>query len=375
MKTLIQNAHIFTACGAEYQNGSILFDESGIISVGTADPVEADVIVDGSGGWVVPGFIDAHSHLGMEGDSVGFESDELNESTDPVTPQLSTADAYNPLDRAVMEALEGGVTTVLTGPGSANAIGGKSALVHTGGGKCFEDVVIKAPAAMKFALGENPKSVYGKTNRAPVTRMATAALIRNALEKAKRYANAEDPDYDEKSEALLPVLNGSMQAHFHCHRADDIFTALRITKEYSLDTVIVHGTEGYTVAELLAARGVRVLSGPFVTDRSKPELRSLTVSSPALLTDAGVKTAIITDAPVIPQQYLNVCAALAVREGMKVSDALCAVTSVPAEILGVDNVIGTLQPGKWADLCLFDRCPLDIMARAVRVYVKGVRLV
>lgn len=167
MKTLIQNAHIFTACGAEYQNGSILFDESGIISVGTADPAEADVIVDGSGGWVVPGFIDAHSHLGMEGDSVGFESDELNESTDPVTPQLSTADAYNPLDRAVMEALEGGVTTVLTGPGSANAIGGKSALVHTGGGKCFEDVVIKAPAAMKFALGENPKSVYGKTNRHP----------------------------------------------------------------------------------------------------------------------------------------------------------------------------------------------------------------
>ena len=166
-----------------------------------------------------------------------------------------------------------------------------------------------------------------------------------------------------------------MQAHFHCHRADDIFTALRITKEYSLDTVIVHGTEGYTVAELLAARGVRVLSGPFVTERSKPELRSLTVSSPALLTDAGVKTAIITDAPVIPQQYLNVCAALAVREGMKVSDALCAVTSVPAEILGVDNVIGTLRPGKWADLCLFDRCPLDIMARAVRVYVKGVRLV
>lgn len=375
---IIYNAHVLSCSKAgRIDNGYVEFSERGIISVGAGKPDRAaDAMTDAHGGFVVPGFIDAHSHIGMSGDGAGFESDETNEITDPVMPQLRAIDALNPRDRCFAEALGGGVTAAATGPGSANGIGGQFALVSMSGER-IDDMIIKAPLAMKFALGENPKVCYHGKNKAPETRMATAAVIRAALEKARRYKaqleSGKDITYDEKCEALIAVLDRKMQAHIHCHRADDIFTAIRIAKEFSLDYVIVHGTEGYLAAQELRKEGARVLSGPLVGSRCKPELVNFTAAAPGILTAAGVETAIITDAPELPQQYLALSAAIAVREGMDEDSALRSITSVPAHILGVDGIIGSLEKGKRADISLFDRHPLDLMARAQEVFVNGKR--
>jgi len=375
---IIYNAHVLTCAEAgRIENGYVEFSEKGIISVKSGMPEHtADVMLDAQGGFVVPGFIDAHSHIGMSGDGVGFESDETNEITDPITPQLRAIDALNPRDRCFTEALDGGVTAAATGPGSANGIGGQFALVSMSGER-IDDMIIKAPLAMKFALGENPKVCYHSKNRAPETRMATAAVIRAALEKARRYKAqleaGKDVTYDDKCEALIAVLDRKIQAHIHCHRADDIFTAIRIAKEFSLDYVIVHGTEGHLAAQELKKEGARVLSGPLVGSRCKPELTNFTAAAPGILAAAGVETAIITDAPELPQQYLALSAAIAVREGMDEDSALRSITSTPAHILGVDGIIGSLENGKRADLSLFDRHPVELMARTRAVFVNGKR--
>ena len=317
---------------------------------------EGEEALDLEGALCLPGFIDAHTHLGMWEDGLDFEGDDGNEDTDPTTPQLRAIDAVNPIDRCFGEALEAGVTTVLTGPGSANPVAGQFAALKTRGRR-IDDMILKAPAAMKFALGENPKSTYHGKSQAPVTRMAIAAIIREQLEKARRYgeelaeAEADEeldkPEYDAKCEALLPVLRREVKAHFHAHRADDIFTAVRIAKEFGLDYVIVHGTEGYMAADLLAEEGCGVLSGPLLCDRSKPELRALTPASTGVLDKAGVPTAIITDHPVIPIQYLPICAGLAVREGMAYRSALAAITIRAAEICGIEDPSSRARTRIW----------------------------
>ena len=248
-------------------------------------------------------------------------------------------------------------------------------------GSCIDHMIVKAPFAIKMALGENPKSVYHGKNQAPSTRMSTAALIREQLYKAKRYQGEleraekdEDfdmPEFDMKCEALLPALRREIQVHFHAHRADDIFTAVRIAKEFQLDYVVVHGTEAHLIAGGLVETRTRVLSGPFLCDRSKPELRNQTPSTPGILSGAGVPTAIITDHPVIPIQYLPVCAGLAVREGMDYEEALRAITINPAKICGLDHRLGSLEVGKDADLVLFDQDPLTIAAKPKMVIAGG----
>ena len=337
-------------------------------------------VLDGEGGVLTPGLIDIHSHLGLYEDGLGFEGADGNEDTDPVTPHLRAIDGINPMDRGFQEAREAGVTAVAVSPGSANPIGGQIALIKTAGRR-VDDMVVKAPLAIKFALGENPKSVYHDKDEAPVTRMATAALIREQLYKAKEYfarkARAEDdpdqddPDYDSKLEALLPLLWGKAEAHFHAHRADDIFTALRIAKEFGLRAVIIHGTEAHLVADLLAEEQVPVVSGPFMTDRSKPELRHLTDESPALLCRAGIPTAITVDHPEIPLRLLPMALMLAVRAGMGKTDALRAVTSVPAQIAGMENRIGSLRTGLDADCVLWSGDPLDMASQVQAVFVNG----
>ncbi len=372
--------------GPVIPDGFVVFEGKTITAVGPMEALPAGYsgpVLDAAGGHILPGLVDAHCHLGLWGDGLGFEADDGNESTDPCTPHLRGLDGVNPLDRCFQEARRGGVTTVLTGPGSANPIAGQFLALKTTG-RWVDEMVVKAPAAMKFALGENPKSVYNERKETPITRMATAALIRENLSKAQEYqakqAKAQDdpdtdpPDFDPKLEALLPVLRGILPAHFHAHRADDIATAVRISREFGLNFAIVHGTEGYKVAPLLASAGVPVITGPCLTDRSKPELVGQTLDNPVLLAQAGVKVAICTDHPVIPIQHLPICAAMAVRAGMDPEDALAAVTRNPAEIAGLGDRLGVLAPGRDADIVVTQGHPLDWTCRLTAVFIDGAQV-
>ena len=383
---LLQHGIVHTMDGPVIPDGFVVFEGKTITAVGPMEALPAGYsgpVLDAAGGHIFPGLVDAHCHLGLWGDGLGFEADDGNESTDPCTPHLRGLDGVNPLDRCFQEARRGGVTTVLTGPGSANPIAGQFLALKTTG-RWVDEMVVKAPAAMKFALGENPKSVYNERKETPITRMATAALIRENLSKAQEYqakqAKAQDdpdtdpPDFDPKLEALLPVLRGILPAHFHAHRADDIATAVRISREFGLNFAIVHGTEGYKVAPLLASAGVPVITGPCLTDRSKPELVGQTLDNPVLLAQAGVKVAICTDHPVIPIQHLPICAAMAVRAGMDPEDALAAVTRNPAEIAGLGDRLGVLAPGRDADIVVTQGHPLDWTCRLAAVFIDGVRV-
>lgn len=383
---LIKNGTVHPLDGPVIEKGFVAVRDGKIAMVGPMEECpqmwEGEVF-DAQGGHIAPGFVDAHCHLGMFGDAVGFEGDDGNESTDPCTPHLRAIDAINPQDRCFREARQGGVTTVLTGPGSANPISGQFAAIKTTG-RWVDEMILQAPAAMKMALGENPKSVYNERHETPVTRMATAAIIRENLRKALEYAekldraeqdeDEEKPDYDAKLEALLPVVRGELPVHIHAHRADDIATGIRICKEFNLKYVIVHGTEGYLIADLLAQEGAAVITGPSLGDRSKPELANMTPENPVLLTMAGVKVAICTDHPETPIQHLPMCAGLAIKGGMIPETALAAITRWPAEIAGLGHRIGTLTPGKDADIVVTSGYPLNWLSRVKLVLIDGKRV-
>ena len=383
---LITNVTVHTMEGVTIPNGYVAVSGDKIAKVGPMEECpghwEGETL-DGEQGHVLPGFVDAHSHLGMFGDAQGFEADDGNEATDPCTPHLRAIDAINPLDRCFQEARAAGVTTVLTGPGSANPINGQFAAIKTAG-RWVDEMVIKAPVAMKLALGENPKCVYNERHETPVTRMATAAIIRENLRKALEYAEKlekaeadeeeDKPDYDAKLEALLPVVRGELPVHIHAHRADDIATGVRIAKEFGLKCVIVHGTEAHLIPELLEQEGIPVITGPALGDRSKPELANMTIESPAVLTLRGVKTAICTDHPEVPIQYLPLCAALAVKGGMNPEAALAAITINAAKIAGIDDRVGSLAPGKDADLVLTTGHPINLLSRVKAVFINGCRV-
>lgn len=376
----IVNGRIWPMDGPIIENGYVMVEAGRIAGVGpmTAAPAD-DQRVDAGGRLVLPGLVDAHCHLGLFGDGMGDEGDDGNEDTDPVTPHLRAIDGVNPLDRCFAEARAGGVTTVLTGPGSANPVAGQMAVLHTQG-RWVDRMVVAAPAAMKFALGENPKSSGNERREGPVTRMATAALIREALSKGQEYlkkkemslhdAEQEAPEFDAKHEALIPLLKGRIAAHFHAHRADDIATAVRIAREFDLRAVIVHGTEGHLVADLLAQEGIPVIVGPIIGDRSKPELVHQTAANAARLAAAGVEVALCTDHPENPIQYLPLAAALAAREGLPEEQALSAITLTAARLAGVEHRVGSLTPGKDADLVIWEGNPLAL-GRPWRVMIQG----
>ena len=377
---LIINGIIHTMEAGTISGGFVLTQGGRIAQVGpmSALPEGADAagLVDARGGHVLPGFIDAHCHVGLYGSAP--QEDDLNEASAPCTPELRALDGVNPMNPYFQEARRAGVTCVHTGPGSANPIAGQSILLKTAG-TVVDQMVVRSPAAMKFALGENPKGIH--KSHGPVTRMASAALIREQLAKALDYElkwaraqadeDAEDPEFDAGLAALRPVVVGRLAAHFHAHRADDIVTAVRISKEFGLDCVIVHGTEGYLVADFLAKEGVPVITGPFLMDRCKPELANLTMENTAILAKAGVQVAICTDHPETPITLLPFCAAMAARAGMDEEEALAAITVNAACIAGVGDRLGSLAPGKDADIVVMDGHPFHWRSRAVHVLIDG----
>lgn len=379
---VITHAYIEPVVGSPIADGYLRFGAA-IEELGPMEqyvPKAGEEVLDAGGKWLLPGFVDIHTHLGLFGDGVGFEAEDCNESTDPITPQLRVIDGINPMDRTFEDARNGGVTAVIVAPGSANPIAGQAAAIRTYGRR-IDDMILKAPVAMKFALGENPKSTYNDRDETPVTRMATAALIRENLRKAQEYRMKQQlaqenpdfdaPDFDMKLEALVPVLNREIQAHFHAHRLDDIFTAIRIAKEFDLDYVIIHGTEAYLAPDIMAQEQARVVTGPNLLDRCKPELRNMSFSGPVVLTHHGVLCSICTDHPETPLQYLPLCGAMAMRSGLTRQEALAAITIQPARIAGLDQQIGSLEIGKDADLVLATGDPLELETRIEAVYSLG----
>ena len=374
MKAII-NAKLMTDSG-DFTEGSVLYDNK-IIGVNAPIPEDAEVF-DAKGGYLTPGLIDAHCHLGMVGDSLGAESDDGNEDSEPIAPHLRAIDAINPFDRGFEEARKSGVTSVVTGPGSANPIGGQFAAIKTAG-VCVDEMIIKAPVAIKFALGENPKMIYGDKEEAPLTRMGTMALIREALYKARDYArsvskaeNDEDrPDFDIKNEALLPLLNRKIPAKVHAHRADDICSALRLADEFGIDVTIEHCTDGEVIADILAKRNVPVMLGPTLTDRSKPELAALGFPIYKTLSEKGISVAIITDHPEITVGNLRLMAQLAVKGGMDKKLALLGITKNAASNCGISDTVGSIEVGKDADFALFSGHPLDFEADNILTVING----
>lgn len=377
---LIKNAKIYTMAGSVIENGCVLVEGKTIKEVGTdvVAPLDAKVI-DAEGKFLFPGFIDAHCHIGMWEEGIGFEGEDGNEMTDPTTPHLRAIDAINPMDEAFELALKGGVTTAASGPGSANVIGGTFCVLKLHGNR-VDDMVINERLAMKCAFGENPKRVYAGQKKMPMTRMGTAAKLRETLAKAKEYDAkilaaegdaSKMPAYDMKLDAMLPVVRKEIPLKAHAHRADDIFTSIRIAKEFDVKLTLEHCTEGHLIADDLAKEGYVAVVGPSFGNKSKFELQNKTFDTPKVLHEAGVKFAIMTDSPVIPLEYLPMCASLAHKAGLDEEVALRAITITAAEIIEMDHRIGSIEVGKDADLVLWDRHPFDLHAKTTHVIING----
>jgi imidazolonepropionase-like amidohydrolase len=384
--TAIAGGRVVPVEGEPIEGGTVLLRDGKILAVegpGFAVPSDASV-VDATGKWVLPGLIDAHAHAGVHEEAEGWAGQDTNERTDPNAAHVRALDAINPADVGFRDAITGGVLAVNVNPGSANPIGGQTVAIKCWG-RTVDEMVLREPAGLKSALGENPKRVYGERNETPSTRLGTAAVIRGAFVAAQNYqaklaaaASEKDPssersvvDRDLKLEALSRVLRREIPWRQHCHRADDIATAMRMAREFGYDLVIDHGTEAYLLADQIAAASIPVIIGPLFTSRSKVELRNRSLANPGRLAAAGVTIAITTDHPVVPIHFLIHQATLAVKEGLDPVTALRAVTVNPARIIGCADRIGSLSVGKDADLVIWSGDPLDVMSRAERAFVDG----
>jgi imidazolonepropionase-like amidohydrolase len=379
----ITGGRIVPISGEPLESGTVLVTGGKITAVGSdLDIPDGATVIDAAGGWVLPGFIEAHGHVGVHEEAEGWAGSDSNELTEPVTAQVRALDAINPADLGFRDAVSGGVLAVNVNPGSGNPIGGQTAALKCWG-RTVDQMLLRAPAGMKSALGENPKRVYGERKQSPSTRLGTAAVIRGALVDAANYlakldAEQRKPederkpvDRDLKLEALGRVLRKEIPWRQHCHRADDIATALRLAEEFGYDLVIDHGTEAHLLADILAAKDIPVIIGPLFTSRSKVELRNRSLDNPGKLASAGVTIAITTDHPVVPINFLAHQAALSVKHGLDRDAALRALTINPARIVGVDDRLGSIEPGKDADLVIWSGDPLDVLSRVTRALIDG----
>lgn len=379
---LLKNGNVMTMAGPAFV-GDVAIENGKIVAVGQSLSYSDAEVRDVTGMTVMPGIVDPHCHIGMWEDAMGFEGADGNECTNPITPELRAIDAINPYDRCFEEAAAGGVTTCVTGPGSANVIGGQFVAIKTYGDS-VEDMVLRFPVAVKAAFGENPKRVYDGKNQTPSTRMATAALMRKALIEAQEYneklekgkADPEKmPERNLGKEILARVIRRELPMKIHAHRADDILTAIRICREFKLRYTLDHCTEGYLITdklkEALGEDCEGIIVGPLLTDRSKIELKNLSFKAPKVLEQAGIEYAMMTDHPVTPEQYLPICTAIAVREGASEEGALKAITINAAKITGIADRVGSIEVGKDADIAVFSGHPFDFRSRCVLTLVNG----
>ena len=372
---LIKNAYLKTITDGDIENGCVLLGDDGKIAAVGANieaPAGAEII-DAEGKLVTPGTIDAHCHIGALEPMIGWADSDGNESTDPVTPHMRVIDGINPMSPDFEKARRGGVTSVCVAPGSANVIGGTACAIKTYGHR-VDKMVIKDPVAMKCAFGENPKNAYGQAlKKAPKTRMAIAALYREYLTKAVQYAKdkdaGKDVKFDAKLEALVPVVKGELPLKAHAHRTDDIFTAIRIAKEFNLKMTLDHCTWGHLIAEDLAEEGFPALVGPSFGGRSKPELEHKGFSTAGILNKAGVEISIVTDATVTPIENLTTFAGMAVANGLDYEEAWKSITINPARALGISDRVGSLEVGKDADVVIWTADPLTTIGAIAEVTV------
>ena len=369
---LVKNGTLYTMESEEPINADLLVKNGKIAEIGKNIKVDDDVkIIDATGMNVFPGFIDAHSHLGICEEKASAQVDESNENTNPIMPSVRGIDGVNPMDSAFHNALASGITGVMVGPGSANPIGGQFAFIKTYG-RCIDDMVVLAPAAIKIAFGENPMTNYGLNGNTPSCRMGTASLIREELFRAKQYLeNGEKQQKDFLLESYRDLFDGKIPLKAHVHRADDILTAIRIAKEFQVDLTLDHCTEGHLIAEKIAESGFPAIVGPSLASRNKKEVSQSDFKTAGILKKTGVTVAITTDHPVSRIQYLPLCAALAAKEGLGEYDALKAITIDAAKICRVDKRLGSLKVGKDADFVIFEESPFDIFSRVFVTIIDG----
>jgi len=334
---------------------------------------QEDIYLDADGSWVLPGLIESHCHMGITEEKKGMEGDDCNETVEPITPQLRAIDAINSMDAAFDDAVRAGITSAMIGPGSANVVGGQFAFVKTKGRR-IDDLIVKAPAAMKVAFGENPKVNYSGQGKSPVTRMAIAAMLREELTKALKYREkklAGKCEKDFRYEAWMPVLEGKIPLKAHVHRADDIFTAIRIAKEFGLAMTLDHCSEGHLIAREIKESGFPAIVGPDFASRSKIEVQNMAFKTAGILHKNGVKTAIMTDHPVSLISALPLCAGMAVKAGLPLMEGLRAITINAAQICGTDQYVGSLEKGKDGDIAIFDGNPMEIFTNTLMTIIDG----
>lgn len=366
----------------DYEDGYLEIEQGKIVAIG--DMKECDQkalygnnkaqVIDAKGNLVMPGIIEAHCHMGITEEKKGMEGDDCNETVDPITPQLRAIDAINPMDAAFRDALQAGITSAMVGPGSSNVVGGQFAFIKTHG-RCIDKMIVKAPAAMKVAFGENPKVNYSDQNTSPSTRMAIASMLREELYKAKQYQNKQEKnpeaEKDFRYECWLPVLRGEIPLKAHAHRADDILTAVRIAKEFGLKMTLDHCSEGHFILDELQESGFPAIVGPDMASRNKIEVQNMAFKTAGLLSNAGILTAVTTDHPVSRIQYLPLCAGLAVKSGMSMEDGMRAITINAARICGVEERVGSLSVGKDGDVAIFDGNPMEVFTRTLYTIIEG----
>ena len=382
---VIIHGNIKTMEDKEYPDGYLRIEQGKITAIGNmSDIKEYDLesmkagdgtqVLDAKGNLVMPGIIEAHCHMGITEEKKGMEGDDCNETVDPVTPCLRAIDAINPMDDAFHDALKAGITAAMIGPGSSNVVGGQFAFIKTHG-RCIDRMIVKAPAAMKVAFGENPKVNYSGQNISPVTRMSIAAKLREELSKAREYERKvnENPEQipDFRYECWLPVLRGEIPLKAHAHRADDILTAIRIAKEYGLKMTLDHCSEGHLIIEELKEAGFPAIVGPDMASRNKIEVRNMAFKTAGLLSSNGILTAVTTDHPVSKIQFLPICAGLAVKEGMSMEDGFRSITINAARICGVDDRMGSLAVGKDGDIAIYNGNPMEVFTRTLCTIIDG----
>ena len=380
----IVGGKILTMAGDVWEKGYLCIEngkirELGPMKDGAPFPLPADknlTVINALGCLVMPGLIEAHCHMGITEEKKGMEGDDCNETVNPITPHLSAIDAINPMDAAFSNAVRAGITSAMIGPGSSNVVGGTFSFVKTFG-RCIDDMVVLSPAAMKIAFGENPKVNYSGQEKSPVTRMAIAAMLREELFKAQRYyeqkcAGMKREKEDFRLEPWIPVFEKKIPLKAHVHRADDIQTAIRIAEEFGLPMTLDHCSEGHLITEKVKESGFPAIVGPDLTSRNKIEVQNMAFKTVGILNQAGVKTAITTDHPVSLIQSLPICAGFAVKAGMEEMEALKSITIYPAQICRVDHRVGSLEPGKDADIAIFDGSPLKVETRTLCTMIEGV---